>query len=109
VASTRDDNGFVMDFGKLKALKEGLDTWFDHTLVLNNNDPLREEFKLFLDAHGLNNIVLVPDCSCEGIAAFVFAMANAMVTKETEERVRVRSVVVYEDSKNSACYAPFVP
>lgn len=108
VAAKRDENGFVVDFGKLKELREMLNSFFDHTLVLNDNDPLRDEFRAFCKLWKLDNIVLVPDCSCEGIAMFVHQMSNALVMKQTAERVHVRTVRVFEDSKNSACYTPVV-
>jgi 6-pyruvoyltetrahydropterin/6-carboxytetrahydropterin synthase len=108
IATERDANGFVMDFGKLNDLKAALDGCFDHTLVLNNKDPLIEDFKEFLELHKLDNIRLIPDCSCEGIAEFVHHMADAIVRRQTNERVHVRAVTVYEDSKNSATYRPVV-
>jgi len=108
VATSRDENGFVMDFGKLKALHEALCKWFDHTLVMNDTDPLRDDIPRFLSLHDIDNVVLVPDCSCEGIAMFVHSMANAHVQKVTDSRVHVKMVRVYEDSKNSACYSPVV-
>lgn len=104
IASERDANGFVMDFGKLKELREALNGWFDHTLVLNDDDPLRDPIKAFLQSLGLDNVVVVKDCSCEGIAMFAHSMANALVVKQTDARVRVKSVTVFEDSKNSAAY-----
>jgi len=103
-ASERDENGFVMDFGKLKDLRDALNGWFDHTLVLNDGDPLREPIQTFLVSLGLNNVVLVPDCSCEGIAMLAHKIANVVVVKLTDARVCVKSVTVYEDSKNSATY-----
>jgi len=108
-ASETDANGFVMDFGKLRPLKEKLDGLFDHTLVLNSTDPMLQDFKEFVELLGIENIVEVPDCSCEGIAKLVYQIATAVTVKISEKRVRVRHVVVYEDSKNSACYAPVVP
>lgn len=103
-AEERDANGFVVDFGKLKELREALMTTFDHALVLNNDDPLKDDIKQFLQAFSIDNIVLIPDCSCEGLAKFVFHLADAYARSETKERAHVREVMVKEDSKNTATY-----
>ena len=44
-SSTRDENGFVMEFGALKPLKAWLDQQFDHTLLLDTSDPLIPQFR----------------------------------------------------------------
>jgi 6-pyruvoyltetrahydropterin/6-carboxytetrahydropterin synthase len=103
-AGRRDINGFVMDFGKLKTLRDTFNEAFDHKLLLNENDPLREEIVHFLRLHKLDNVTLVQDCSCEGIAELVYALANALVMKETGGRVSIHGVTVMEDTKNSATY-----
>lgn len=38
-ADQLDENGFVYDFGKFGWLKEWLENMFDHTLLLNKDDP----------------------------------------------------------------------
>jgi hypothetical protein len=77
---------------------------FDHTIVLNNGDPLAENFMTFLHRAKINNVRSVPDCSCEGIAQFVYDLADSFVREQTDDRVRVSSVTVHEDSKNYATY-----
>jgi 6-pyruvoyltetrahydropterin/6-carboxytetrahydropterin synthase len=103
-AGEPDMNGFVMDFGKLKTLRDTFMEVFDHRLLLNENDPLREEIVHFLRRHKLDNATLVQDCSCEGIAQLVYGLANALVHDKTAGRVTIESVTVFEDSKNSATY-----
>lgn len=104
-ADVMDQNGFVVDFGKLKALRHALDEAFDHKLVLNDGDPLLNEFQMFLSSLGIANIVPVSDCSCEGIAKFVFNLAKGIIGPQTNQRARVILVRVFEDSQNSATYA----
>jgi 6-pyruvoyltetrahydropterin/6-carboxytetrahydropterin synthase len=101
-----DENGFVIDFGKLKGLRKELEAWFDHTFLLNASDPLLGTFKSFLGNLFLNNVRAVRDCSCEGIAEMVFHLAEAVVVEQSKGRVHVQRVVVYEDSKNSAAFEP---
>jgi 6-pyruvoyltetrahydropterin/6-carboxytetrahydropterin synthase len=105
-AERRDQNGFVVDFGKLGPLKEKLTEYFDHTLLLNENDPLSASIDLYLTAHNIGNVVLVLDCSCEGIAELVFNLADDMVRGLTRGRAGVVRVTAHEDTKNSATYRP---
>jgi 6-pyruvoyltetrahydropterin/6-carboxytetrahydropterin synthase len=101
-AETRDDCGFVMDFGKLKPLKDLIET-FDHALVLNHTDPLvkLKALQEVLDFTGYN-LRTVPDCSCEGLAQFFLEESNVIIQQLTNGRVKVAVVRVGEDSKNSA-------
>lgn len=105
-ASEVDENGFVFDFGKLKDLRHTFCELFDHTFLMNHADPMLQDFKEFTELMGISNIIEVQDCSCEGIAKLVWQLSNSYAVKTTDGRCRVRRVVVYEDSKNSATYAP---
>ena len=98
-----DDNGFVIDFGKVKFLKKWIDENLDHACVLNRDDPMREA----LLAVGVNKVwkaYIVECCSCEGMAKHIFEVFDAMVQKETAGRACVVSIEVVEDSKNSAMF-----
>jgi len=106
VAAATDENGFIMDFGKLKGLRDIFGRTFDHTFVLNADDPMLDDFKEFVQQHGIDNIVPIKDCSCEGVAKLVWQLSNSFAVKETSGRVRVQRVIVYEDSKNSAAFMP---
>jgi 6-pyruvoyltetrahydropterin/6-carboxytetrahydropterin synthase len=108
-AKERDQNGFVIDFGKLKDLKAKFDEAFDHTLLLNRADPMRKEIEEFLTAMKIYNVRVVNDCSCEGVAHMIYLIADTTINHRTEGRVRVSRVTVYEDSKNSAAYEPDAP
>lgn len=110
-AKELDANGFVVDFGKLQWLKEFLTRWFDHTLLLNRADPQREYIvnvlsELALKGAPLADIRIVPDASCEGLARLVFELVNSECLRRYEGRVHLVSVVVFEDEKNSATFAP---
>ena len=106
---TLDDCGFVVDFGKLKAVKVWLETCFDHTFLVNADDPKLSELEK-LDTEGLAKIVLVDDCSCEGLAKFVFDNVTGMIfdgrlgDSAKDRRLQVVKVTVHEDSRNSATY-----
>lgn len=108
----RDENGFVIDFGDLKWLKEWLGHHFDHTLVLNQDDPMLDYLRHSIGdqtdrwPRPLADIRIVPNAGAEGLAEFIFEMVNAMVMAKTEDRVFLHEVTVFEDSKNSANYSP---
>ena len=105
-ASWLDSCGFVIDFGKLKWLKEWLHERFDHTLLLNDTDPEKDGIIRGLSGSSISvmlaKILVVDDCSCEGLCAYLMEEVNKVVASHTEGRVRVRRVTVIEDSKNSA-------
>ncbi len=102
-ARSLDECGFVVDFGKLDALR-ALVGVFDHALVLAEDDPELSTFR-FLEGRGLCRIVLVPNPSCEGLAEHLLKQADELVQSLTAGRVRVESVEVSEDTKNSASAA----
>jgi 6-pyruvoyltetrahydropterin/6-carboxytetrahydropterin synthase len=109
-ADCLDECGFVVDFGGLQWLKELLNWWFDHTTVLNEDDPLldyfqRDDINGGPDSMGLYDLRVVPDCSCEGLAKFVFELADGALHLQTDGRVRVKALTLHEDSKNSATYS----
>lgn len=101
----RTANGFVMDFGKLKPVKAWLEDHFDHTLLLDSDDPLLPQFRA-LEAAGACKLVVYDDVGMEGTAHMVFEWVNAWVREETGGRVELESVECRENDKNSAMYQP---
>lgn len=112
-----DACGFVVDFGDLKWLKTWLEDHFDHTLVLNLDDPMMPYIRdtlttsaagqmglLPMGGAGLAEIILVPNCGAEGLAVFVFEEIDRLLLARYDGRVFLDAVVVYEDEKNSATY-----
>lgn len=104
VAVQLDENGFVVDFGGLKYIREWIDRALDHACLFNADDPLREA--LVGAAPGAWKPLIVESCSAEGIARFVFEAIDPMVRERTADRARLKSVEVAEDSRNAARYAP---
>ncbi len=109
-AGELDACGFVVDFGGLGGLKAELAAHFDHTFLINADDPDLELFK-GLPCHGddpraIIDLVVVEDCSCEGVAALAYRLASESVRELTGGRAHVVRCTVFEDSKNSATYRP---
>jgi 6-pyruvoyltetrahydropterin/6-carboxytetrahydropterin synthase len=100
-ASELDDNGFVIDFGKMAFIKEFLTKYFDHTFVIPEDDA---QIHIWEDLckKNLIDLKIVPDASAEGLAVWIMNKVNDLVMNHTNNRVHVSLVTVWEDSKNSA-------
>lgn len=106
-ADKLDYNGFVYDFGKFKELKKWFTHMFDHTLLINIDDPMRgwfEENQIqgnVLVRERVWDLRIIPCGSAEELARFVFEHVQTYLATHDAECV---SVTVYEDGKNSATY-----
>jgi 6-pyruvoyltetrahydropterin/6-carboxytetrahydropterin synthase len=108
-SSKLDECGFILDFGGpvMKKIKALLTELYDHTLLINADDPLvpriTEWSKVFTSAFG--GLRIVPDCSCEGIAQLTFMAVQRLLDSypDCKERgVVILAITVFEDSKNSS-------
>lgn len=102
IAKERDENGFVLDFGKLKFIKEWIDKHLDHALLICENDIYLDYFRAHQNI--LWKMLVVPDASCEGLCSFINEKFKRTITHETDGRVLIKSVEIFEDDKNSALY-----
>lgn len=106
-ADSLDDMNWVVDFGGFKhnGLKEWMDYMFDHTLLIEENDPFMDYFKL-MDVERLADLRIIPtgQMGCEGLAKLVFDKFNAALSNQDAGRSRVVSVEVRENGRNSAIY-----
>lgn len=97
--------GWVVDFGGLKDVKEWLDYMFDHTFLANQDDPYLDSFRQ-LEKDGVIQLRILPNVGMEGTAQFVFEKVDQMIREKSEGRAWVESVEVRENEKNSAIYRP---
>lgn len=100
-----DKQGFVVDFGGLKEVKRQLEYWFDHTVILQADDPMVGVFRK-LDTMGHLHLRTFPLISCEGLAEYVGEYIDGMIRQYTQDRSYVISCEVIEAEKNSAIYTP---
>lgn len=102
---TLDARNWCMDFGGLRPLKEKLEEWFDHTLLLALDDPHYAEIKK-LGELGLAKITEVERTGCEGIADFLYKYVNGVFLPqygESEaERIWCCKIEVRETDSNMA-------
>lgn len=98
-----DKMGFVVDFGKLRWIRDILDEKFNHTLVVEKTDKWLDHYKVLAD-NDAANIVELDDVSAEGLSKYLHDLINPMVIERFSERVWIHSVSVNEDNKNKAIY-----
>ena len=102
--SETDQDGFVVDFGKLKYLKAWIDEHLDHACLFNEDDP--EIARLLATSGDLFKVYTLPNCSSEGLAQHLHSVFNPMVGEHTGGRAWIIEVEIEEDAKNSAAYRP---
>lgn len=101
-----DARNWCVDFGGFKSLKEKLDEWFDHTMLVAEDDP---EFKLFEELYRkkLCKMVVVEKTGCEGLSKFLADYIQVIWMPENgyaDGRVKLRKVEVSEHPGNSAMW-----
>lgn len=96
---------FVMDFSGLKAVKAWLDDMFDHTCLINADDPELDTFR-DLDARGILQLRILPNVSMEATAQYVAEHVGRMLAEATDGRVFIHALECRENEKNSGWYFP---
>lgn len=103
-AHTLNKCGFAVDFGDLGWLKDWLEHMFDHTLLLNEDDPQLPAFRE-LEQAGACDIRLMPyGVGMEGTAEYVCEYVDNELRERTGGRCWVVQVEARENDKNSAIY-----
>lgn len=102
-ANVLDRQNFVVDFGGLKEVKRQLEDWFDHTVILQADDPLVHTFRI-LESKMLCRLRTFPIISCEGLAQWVAEYVDDFIQKQTQGRAWVISCEMIEAEKNTAIY-----
>jgi len=126
---TLDDKNWCMDFGGLKEFKAWADYMFDHTLIVAEDDPHLDFFKIMnnkgnipgsgtlpewdkLKPHergALCDLRIVPAVGCEMFAKMAYdkmadLLVNGNMRYPINPTVRIKSVEVFEHGANSATY-----
>lgn len=84
-------------------IKEYFDWLLDHTTIVATDDPELKEFEL-LDYKGVIQLRTMPNVGCEQFAKHIYFVLNDWVQFESNGRVKVKRVEVFEHNKNSASY-----
>jgi 6-pyruvoyltetrahydropterin/6-carboxytetrahydropterin synthase len=104
-SDTLDVRNWVIDFGSLKPLKDRLEDWFDHTLLVADDDPMRKEL-YNLGRLKLAKVVAVEKTGCEGISDWLYEYINTIFLPsfgaDVAERIWCSRVEVRETDANMA-------
>jgi 6-pyruvoyltetrahydropterin/6-carboxytetrahydropterin synthase len=107
-----DERNWVWDFGGMKRATNTIQgkspkdffTWLlDHTMIIAEDDPFLESFKR-MDEAGVVQLRILPATGCEKFAEYLYKVINEFLAVETNGRVKVAKVEVYENERNSASY-----
>ena len=107
-----DERNWVWDFGGMKRAKgtiggmnpkAWMDHMFDHTTIIAEDDPYLEQFKE-MHSNGLIQLRVIPATGAEQFAKYLYSKLNTFLVEETNGRVQVAKVEVYENERNSASY-----
>jgi 6-pyruvoyltetrahydropterin/6-carboxytetrahydropterin synthase len=107
-----DEKNWVWDFGGMKRAKGTIDgmnpkAWmdymFDHTMIIAEDDPFLESFKLMGQA-GAAQVRILPAVGAEKFAEYIFNKLQEFIHTETEGRVRIHRVEFLEHGRNTAIY-----
>lgn len=72
-----DVRNWAADYGGLKELKGLLEDQFDHTLLVAEDDPELETFKM-LEKKGLAKLNILPSLGCESLADQIYRYINGV-------------------------------
>ena len=101
-----DVRNWAADYGGLKELKKILEDQFDHTLLVAQDDPELETFKL-LQEKKLAKLTILPRLGCEGLADMLYKYVNGVYIPDMwgpseSERLWCYRVEVRETQSNMA-------
>jgi len=99
-----DDKNWCYDYGNFKDIKKFLEDNFDHKTAVAENDP---DIDWFMMAHkaGILDINVMEAVGCEKFAEFIYNYAEEQIRKNTNGRVKLKSVKVFEHGANAAVYS----
>lgn len=100
-----DDMNWIVDFGGFKSngLKEWMNEMFDHTTLIEKDDPYRD----FFESGAMEDVMKVhflDKMGAESLAELVFIKFNNVLSKTDGGRSFVTKVECFENEKNSAIY-----
>jgi 6-pyruvoyltetrahydropterin/6-carboxytetrahydropterin synthase len=103
-AEELDENGFVVDFSSLSELEKQLRQQFDHTFLVNADDPLLAQWQS-LHEQGALDLRVMENVGMEASAALAWDWANKLLNARDGGRSCCWKVEARENEKNAACYA----
>jgi 6-pyruvoyltetrahydropterin/6-carboxytetrahydropterin synthase len=108
-SETLDDMSWIVDFGGFKnaplgnGLKSWMDDMWDHTLLIEKDDPYLDFFKSAA-MEGICRLKVMDAMGAESMAKLVCEKFNDVLSKTDAGRCRVIKVECFENDKNSAIW-----
>ena len=102
-ATHLDACGFVVDFSSLKPFERQLSEQFDHTFLVNADDPLMKEWER-LHALGALDLRVMSNVGMETTAELIWTWANQLLHQRDGGRTCCWSVEARENPRNAACF-----
>ncbi|HWV46441.1 MAG TPA: 6-carboxytetrahydropterin synthase [Nitrospira sp.] len=98
-----DDKNWVMDFGGFKEVKKWLENLLDHTMLVSEDDPFKDDICM-LAGIGIANVIVLPNVGCEALAQYIHEWVARWTKIQTQGRVDLYKTTVYEHGANGASY-----
>lgn len=104
-----DEMNWIVDYGGFKTqpvgngLKDWMDFMWDHTLLIQADDPYRDLFEQ-MEQMKLCKVHFLEKMGAESCAKLVFDKFNDVLSKTDAGRCRVIKVECFENEKNSSIY-----
>jgi len=104
-ADSLDDMNWIVDFGGFgyNGLKDWMNDMFDHTTLIEKNDPYKDYFEM-LNVEKLAKVHFLDKMGAESLAKMVCDKFNDVLSKQDAGRSRVIKVECFENDKNSAIW-----
>lgn len=104
-----DDMNWIVDYGGFKdapkgnGLKSWMDHMWDHTLLIQKDDPFADVFEQ-MGQMGLAKVHLLDKMGAESNAKLVYDHFNSVLSKTDAGRCKVIKVECFENDNNSSIY-----
>lgn len=104
-----DDMNWIVDYGGFKdapvgnGLKSWMDHMWDHTLLIQADDPYRDLFET-MQMEGLCKVHFLDKMGAESCAKLVYDKFNDVLSRTDAGRCKCIRVECFENDKNSSIY-----
>ena len=98
-----DEFGFVVDFSSLRPLEKKLRDQFDHTFLVNSDDPLLADWEKLHDLGALD-LRIMTNVGMESSAKMVWEWTNSILFDRDAGRTCCWRVEARENQSNAALY-----
>ena len=102
-AKKLDLNGFVVDFSSLKPLEIKLKQQFDHTFLINKDDPLMNYWEKLYDLDALD-LRIMDNVGMEFTSQLIWRWANEFLLDKDKGRTCCWKTESKENKSNQASY-----